>query len=252
MPTNAGRAGRDGPSVLPDRAIGSSRSWPTCDAATRPSLSRHGRASAHQHGQPSPCGTPGQLVRAMCLLPTAIRASPTPSRRRPRRSPARGPGPVHIPSASAPVVRRLRQTRARALAGRRVLLQRGMSALREAGVTGGPASRPWRGRHLQRLVAPERRDGQHRSTDVLQLRPKGTGTVVYRDGTQETYQLDAGAWSDLTPGKGKDVVLTTMANQHGPAGGLGGPVPRLRPLRERAAGSDQGGRGGDPAVHGLA
>jgi IPT/TIG domain-containing protein len=40
----------------------------------------------------------------------------------------------------------------------------------------------------------------------------GTGTVVYRDGTQQTYQIDAGAWSDLTPGK--DVVFTTIVNEH--------------------------------------
>ena len=41
---------------------------------------------------------------------------------------------------------------------------------------------------------------------------KGTGTVVYRDGTQQTYQIDAGAWSELT--HGKDVVLTTTRNEH--------------------------------------
>jgi IPT/TIG domain-containing protein len=40
----------------------------------------------------------------------------------------------------------------------------------------------------------------------------GTGTVLYRDGTQQSYEIDAGAWNDLTPGK--EVVLTTTVNEH--------------------------------------
>jgi hypothetical protein len=40
----------------------------------------------------------------------------------------------------------------------------------------------------------------------------GTGAVLYADGTQQTYQIDAGAWTEQTPGR--EVVFTTHRNSH--------------------------------------